>query len=276
MKTSQLASLGEQQTLLSVDKALQVVETLLHNSEPLSARAIAVHVGINRTTAHRVLNALMHRGWIEKPAGSAAYRLSVRFWALVRVSPHSRSFLQEIRPALEHLSQLSRETVHLGVLDGFEILHVDKIDSLEHYGISSQIGSRDAAHVTGLGKALLAASPDAFVERYLSHATAPGSRQPIANPAAFRAEIRRTRQRGYAIDNEEASLGVRCLGVAVVGAGNIPLFALSLTGPSPRFTASRVEELAPVAMAMTQELSRRFGWEQGFDSPEPAGSNDDA
>jgi DNA-binding IclR family transcriptional regulator len=251
----------DQSTLLSVDKALSIVELLMRRGEPLSARAIAEQAGINRTTTHRLLNALIHRGWIEKPAGTASYRLGLKFVALAHVGSLSRSFLEEVRPAMEHLSRLSRETVHMGVLDGYEVLHVDKIESLERVGIASKIGSRGTIHTTGLGKALLAAGPEEAVEAYLAYATSEAAPARIAEPEALRAEIARTRQRGYSIDDEEDSIGVRCLGVAVLGAGGAPLFAISLTGPSPRFTRERVEAYAPEAVATARALSRQLGWE---------------
>lgn len=248
-------------TLHSVDKALAVVELLMRRTEPLPARIIAQEAGINRTTTHRLLNALMHRGWIEKPPGTASYRLSLKFLALAHVSTQIRSFLEEVRPAMEHLSRLSRETVHLGVLDGWEVLHIDKVESLERVGVSSKIGSRGALHTTGLGKALLAASPDELLEDYLAYAASPGAAVRVPDPEALRAEIALTRARGYAIDNEDDSIGVRCLGVAIRGAGGAPLFAMSLTGPSPRFTLEQVEALAPEVVATADALSRRFGWD---------------
>jgi IclR family KDG regulon transcriptional repressor len=254
-------TLDDQATLLSVDKALLVVELMLRHPDPLSARAIAELLGINRTTTHRLLNALIYRGWIEKPAGTASYRLSLKFLALAHVASQSRSFIFEVRPTLDGLSRLSRETIHLGVLDGFEVVHIDKVESLERVGISSKVGSRAVPHVTGLGKALLAASPDAVVERYLSHASRRSAPERITDPDLFLAEIQQTRARGYSIDNEEDSIGVRCLGVAVLGAGGTPLFAISLTGPSPRFTHERVAELAPEVLATARDLSRQFGWE---------------
>src|SRR6266496_1707856 len=79
------ASDWSQSTLLSVDKALSIVELLMRSPEPLSARAIAEQAGINRTTTHRLLNALIHRGWIDKPAGTASYRLGLKFVALAHV-----------------------------------------------------------------------------------------------------------------------------------------------------------------------------------------------
>jgi IclR family transcriptional regulator, KDG regulon repressor len=251
----------DQSTLLSVDKALSIVELLMRRAEPLSARAIAEQAGINRTTTHRLLNALIHRGWIEKPPGTASYRLGLKFVALAHVGSLGRSFLEEVRPAMEHLSRLTRETVHLGVLDGFEVLHVDKIESLERVGIASKIGSRGIPHSTGLGKALLAAGSDTVLEEYLTYAVGEDAADRLTDPEAFRIEIARTRERGYSIDDEEDSIGVRCLGVAVLGAGGAPLFAISLTGPSPRFTLERVEAYAPEAIATARALSRQLGWE---------------
>jgi IclR family transcriptional regulator, KDG regulon repressor len=264
------AAAADQSTLLSVDKALAIVEVLMRRGEPLSARAIAEEAGINRTTTHRLLNALIHRGWIEKPAGTASYRLGIKFIALAHVGSLGRSFLEEVRPAMERLSRLSRETVHLGVLDGYEVLHVDKIESLERVGVASKVGSRGTLHTTGLGKALLAAGTDEFLEEYIARASDTGALVPVVDPGVLRKEIARTRERGYSIDDEEDSIGVRCLGVAVIGAGGVPLFALSLTGPSPRFTRERVAAYAAEAKAAARALSRQLGWQPAVAAGESA------
>jgi DNA-binding IclR family transcriptional regulator len=248
--------------VLSVDKALLIVELLMREEDSLTAREIAERIGINRTTAHRLVNALIQRGWIEKVVGSSSYRLSPRFLALARVSLQSHDFFAEIRPTLERLSRLSRETVHLGVMDGFEIVHVDKVDSPEAIGVSSKIGSRAVPHVTGLGKAILAASARRFVDEYLAYARKLPGPERVTDPRALLAELELTRVRGYSIDNEEASIGVRCLGVAVRGASGEPLVAISLTGPSPRFTPDRLEACVPEMVRTARELSVQFGWEE--------------
>ena len=250
----------ETSAVLSAGKALAIVEVLLQAPVPLSAREIGARCGINRTTAHRLLNTLIHHGWAERHA-DGGYRLSVKFLALAHVSTQVRSFLDDIRPALTHLSQLSRETVHVGVLDNFDIVHVDKIESLEHVGVSSRIGARGVAHRTSLGKALLAASPDELVAAYIAQGQQ--REEPFQVEAAERlwADIAQTRERGYSLDDEEDSIGVRCLGAAVRGAGGQPLFAISLTGPSPRFTRAVCDRLAPTLVAVTNQLSQRFGAE---------------
>jgi DNA-binding IclR family transcriptional regulator len=246
--------------VLSAGKALSIVEVMLQAQGPLSAREIGERSGVNRTTAHRLLNTLMLHGWVERHE-EGGYRLSVRFLALAHVSSQVRGLFDEIRPALVPLSELSRETVHVGVLDGFDVVHVDKIESLEHVGVSSRIGARGVAHRTSLGKALLAASPDSFIEEYIQQgATREGSFQVRPEEVdAIWADVAMSRERGYSLDDEDDSVGVRCLGAAVCGAGGHPLFAISLTGPSPRFTRDVCLELAPTLLQTVGNLTVRFG-----------------
>jgi DNA-binding IclR family transcriptional regulator len=247
----------ELSTVQSVDKALMIVEALLREGSALSAREIADRTGINRTTAHRLINALMHRGWIEKDGGSAAYHLSLKFLVLTNVVFQSRNVLDAIRPTLQFLSERSRETVHVGVLDGYEVIHIEKVDSPERVGVSSKIGIRAEPRSTSLGKALLAASSDAVVDGYVEHASA---RSEDFDADGFRAEIAATRERGYSIDDEEDSIGVRCIGVAVRSGTGEPLFAMSITGPSGRWTLERSSGFSPELIAAAAGLSRQFGW----------------
>jgi IclR family acetate operon transcriptional repressor len=245
---------GGAETVQSVDRALAIVELLLR-SDPLSVREVALGTGINRTTAHRLLASLHRRGWIERAPESSGYRPSLRFLALVRTALDRRDFVDEVRPTLTRLSLLSRETVHLGILDNDHVLHVDKVDSPEIVGVSSRVGTRAIPHVTGLGKALLAAGTDEELAAYIARA----ARDAHADPDALRREVALSRQRGYSIDDGESSPGVRCLAVAIRGADERPLFAISLTGPSGRFTQERLEACVPEMLAVARALSARFG-----------------
>jgi len=252
---------ADTETVQSVDRALAIVELLLRTSAPLSVREVAAGTGINRTTAHRLLASLHRRGWIERIAESAAYRPGLRYLALVRASLAGRDFVDEVRPTMERLSLLSRETVHLGVLDNHDVLHIEKVDSPEIVGVSSRVGTRAAPHVTGLGKALLASGPDEDLEVYIEHAGKHSLPPSAFDPQAFRTEIALARNRGYSIDDGESSPGVRCLAVAVRGVGGSSLFAISLTGPSGRFTTERMASCVPEMLAVARDLSARFGGE---------------
>lgn len=243
----------------SVDRALAIVELLLRSPEPLTVREVAIGTGINRTTAHRLLASLHRRGWIERAPDASGYRPSLRYLALVRASLDGRDFIDEVRPTMERLSLLSRETVHLGVLDNHDVLHIEKVDSPEVVGVSSRVGTRAAPHVTGLGKALLAAGTDAEVEAYIAQARKRTDGFALSNPDAFRTAIAQARKQGYSVDDGESALGVRCLAVAICGVDGRPVFAISLTGPDGRFTQERMEACVPAMLEVAKVLTSQFG-----------------
>ena len=130
---------------------------------------------------------------------------------------------------------------------------------------SSRVGTRAAPHVTGLGKALLAAGPDDELEAYIALAQLRPAPYTLADPGALWADVAFARERGYSIDDGESAPGVRCLAVAIRGADDRPLFALSLTGPDGRFTPERAEACVPEMLAVARELTTRFG---GATAPE--------
>lgn len=245
-------------SLQSVERALRVVEVLVHESRPMSVREIAGQIGINRTTAHRLVATLCVCGWAER-APDGRFQLSVKFLAIGHVANLQRHFLEEIRPELVRFSQLTRETVHVGVLDGTEVLHVDKIETLERVGVSSRIGTRGTVHSTSLGMALMAAHDDDTVERYIAAAGELDPPMGLANSGRFRDLVAQTRARGFSLDDEDDSIGVRCIGVAVRGPDGAPLFAISITGPSPRFTREAALRFGPELARGAERLSHQFG-----------------
>jgi IclR family acetate operon transcriptional repressor len=188
----------------------------------LSAREVALQTGINRSTAHRLLSVLVARGWAEKASAGAGYRLSLRFLALARTALQGAISSTRCGPPSSAFRPCPGRRSTSGVLDGFEVVHVDKVDSPEMVGVSSKVGTRAVPHVTALGKALLAASPDDLVASYLAHARAISSPYRLTDEAALLRDLRRAGERGYSLDDEESTAGVRCLGVAIRGSGGVP------------------------------------------------------
>lgn len=258
---------SEHSTVYSVEKALSIVDCLMRTDTSMTAREIALKIGINRTTAHRLLNTLMHRGWIDRLADGAGYRISLQHLVLSNLAYDRSDVLGAIRPHLFAISAFSRETVHVGVLDQHELVHVDKIDSPERVGVSSTIGTRALPHLTALGKAILAMSAQDVIDSYIGFATRLPDTAARVDATWLSEELARTRDAGFSIDDEEDSLGVRCIGSAIVASSGEPIFAVSITGPSGRFTLERAQSCAPVLMRATYELSCTvFGWSESLHS----------
>jgi DNA-binding IclR family transcriptional regulator len=127
-------------------------------------------------------------------------------------------------------------------------------------GVSSRIGTRGAVHSTSLGMALMAAQDEATVERYIAEAVERDPPLGLADPDRFRARIADAHALGFTMDDEDDSVGVRCIGVAVRGPDAQPLFAISVTGPSPRFTREIALQHGPELARSADRLSARFGY----------------
>jgi DNA-binding IclR family transcriptional regulator len=158
---------------------------------------------------------------------------------------------------MQDVYEATHQIVHLGVLDGTEILYVDKIHGRERVDVPTEVGWRVSAHCTAIGKAMLAASPPEVVERLLAKGLKARTPNTITEPAELRAELRRTAIRGVAFDHEEGTLGVACVASAIRNSRDEPVAGISITGPVPGFEPSRFAHLLQVsALAISRELRR--------------------
>ena len=244
----------------TVEKSLRLMELLLTAQEGLTIGQLVARTNMHRASVHRLLTTLHALGWVERPASRPIYRISLRLYALAHVFVQNYALLDRLQPLLSEVSERSRETIHLGMLDEWEVLHIGRVESLERVGVASRIGSRGWAHTSGMGKALLAGQPDGFLEEYISSTALPAmTERSITTAEALRAEIALTRDRGFSLDNEEDAIGVRCLGTTLPSTKGPPVLAVSITGPSPRFTLEHALAFAPTLLDLVQGAGAAVG-----------------
>jgi len=255
--SARLPDLAEPVTgVKTVEKSLRILELLLAAEQELTIGQIVDRTGMHRASVQRALTTLHALGWVERPAVRPVYRLSLRLYALAHVFTRNYDLLARLQPLLVELSVRSRETAHLGILDGWQVLHLGRQESPQRVGVTSPIGSRGWAHTSGMGKALLAGRPDAFLHAYIAATGLPGlTAHSLTTPEAFLAEMAMVRSQGYSIDDEEDSIGVRCLGAALPVAHGPAVLAVSITGPSPRFTQQCAHEFAPALLDLISRVS---------------------
>jgi DNA-binding IclR family transcriptional regulator len=235
--------------LKTVEKSLRILELLLTEKEGMGIAQIAQQTGLHRASVHRLLTSLHALGWIERPAARPHFRISLRLYALARVFVLGYNPVERLDPLLVELCMRSRETVHLGILDRWEVVHIGRQESPERVGVSSRIGGRGWAHCSSMGKALLAEQTDDYVQAYIEHTGLPRmTERTITTPEALWAEIAVVRERGYALDDEEDAVGVRCLGTAIPSAHGPAVLGVSITGPSPRFALATAHQFAPILL----------------------------
>jgi len=256
--------------------ARRTLRLLAHLAEagPSSLSSVALALGINKSTAHRFLSALVEEGWVKQVSATRDYVLTPKILQVGALVLDRMEVRSEVRPYLELLSRTTSETVHLGVLDGFEVAYVDKVEGDGAVKMASRIGGRGTCHSTGMGKVLLASRPEREWARYvdevgLVHRTA----RTFTEPQAFYDELRRIRRDGYAVDDVENEEGIRCLAAPIRDRDGAVVAAMSVSGWTLSMTPERIPELVPVVLRRAEEASRALGYEPnvGLSDPSPKG-----
>jgi IclR family transcriptional regulator, acetate operon repressor len=237
----------------SVHRALDVLEALSAAGGTASLSDLAAACGLPVPTLHRLASTLADRGYLRQ-APDRRYSLGSR---LVPLGADAHALLGErALPVLRGLADLAGESANLAVLTAGRAEYVAQAPGRHTMRIFTQVGNRVALHCTGVGKALLAAVPPDRAAKLIAAAPlAARTAATITDPAALHAEIDLIRQRGYALDEGEMEVGVRCVAVAVPGT---PPLAVSVSGPAARMTDDLVTDLVSALTAAAGQLHRQF------------------
>ncbi|MFI7105871.1 IclR family transcriptional regulator [Nonomuraea sp. NPDC050227] len=231
----------------SVDRALLILQEIGRHSRGVTLDELATRLRLPKSSLHRLLGALKHRGFAAQPEPSGPYFLGTEMLATAFRFYESMDLRTLVRPLLLRLSEEFSETVHMAMLDGAEVVYLDKVEAVRSITMTSVVGGRNAAHCTGVGKALLAwtyptdESVKAWAERY--GPLAARTRNTITNPAKLATHLDQVRQQGYALDLEENEPGVRCVAAPVFLGKTAPVAAVSVTAIKDRMSVARLEEV---------------------------------
>lgn len=248
------------QTVANAFRLLEAFE----NEDGLGVTELAQRLGIHKNNVFRLLATLEHLGYMEKTEDDR-YRLAAACLKLGRIYSARLRLPVTARPVMEQLCAETEETVHLAMLDGFEVIHLDGVASTQLVSSKLRTGSRLAAHCTALGKSLLAACSDEqlthvdleYLQRGALREKTPDT---ITDSGKFLDHLRTVAGQGFAIDYGECDTGLCCAAAVVKGADNNTLAALSVSAPAQRFTETALyESTGPRVMAAAAEISRSLG-----------------
>lgn len=235
----------------SLERAFGILETMADAGGTIGLSQLAHDAGLPLPTIHRLVRTLVDLGYIRQEP-SRQYALGPR---LIRLGETSSKMLGTwARPYLEDLVDGLGETANLAMLDGDEIVYVGQVPSRHSMRMFTEVGRRVSPHCTAVGKALLALEPPQEVRALLRRTgMAAHTEYTITEPDAFAAALEEIAAQGYAIDEQEQELGVRCVAVAVHEAPS-PI-ALSVSGPAPRMTSAVVDKAVPLLTEAARRLS---------------------
>lgn len=241
----------------TVVKALDVVEALARSERPLGVTELSRQLGMTKSNVHRLLKTLQRRRYVRQSAQDTRYELSLRLWELGSLV---LSRLDPKRVATSHLVALAertRETVHLSVLDGTEVVYVDKIDSPEPVRAYSQLGGRAPAWSVATGKAMLAYAGQATIDSVVA-ALVPFTARTLRTEAALRRELARIRAAGLAKNLGEWRAAVVGCAAPIRDATGEVVAAVGISGPAERLKP-RLDAFAPLVVATARGISTALG-----------------
>lgn len=243
-----------------VDRVLDIMDFIAAARAECGLAEITQALRLPKSTVHRLLMVMERHRLVERNPGSERYRLGLKLFELQSLAISKIDIAQLGRPYLEQLVEETGETAHLGILREGEVISLCNVQS-PHTLRPSTVGRRIPAYCTSLGKVMLAGLSEREFESYLaSHRFAARTPNTICNSAKLKAEVRKIRVRGYAVDNEEFEKGLKCIGAPVRDHTGKVIGALSVAGPITRVGRSRAKTIRNAVVAAASGLSRALGY----------------
>lgn len=221
------------------------------SDEALGVSELARRTGLPKSSVHRLTGHLVDHGLFEREGTSV--RLGLKLFEIGQLAARQRGLADAARPHLADLREATRNTVHLAVLEGTEVVYLDILRGPDAPSLPSRVGGRFPAHATAVGKAILAFSHDDAVARVIGAGLPRVSTRTITSPAMLRRQLARVRQEGIAYEREESGVGVVCVASPLMDGSARAVAALSISGWSNRM---RVDRLAPAVRTAALALSR--------------------
>lgn len=251
----------------SVQRTAKLLKALGVAQRGLTLAELSRTAELSESTVYRLLATLQEEGLVERAvAGNGRYRLGLEVFRLGNAALNGRGLGREIMPYVEALADESGETVNVGVLHGFNVLYVQKIESQQPLRASLTVGSAIVpAHCSANGKVLLAHLGADRLERLLD--AFPLTRRglhAITDREALQRELARTREQGYAVDDREFADDIRAVAAPICDHQAVVSAAIAVAGPATRLSLERLHQLAPRVVWTAGRISAQLGY-QGID-----------
>lgn len=245
----------------SVDRVLNILQVFIEERGPLGVTEVASRLKLHKSVAHRMMATLLHHGYLKQNSDTDKYVVGAKAFELGSVFTNSTNLIEEGKLTLASLVGDMGLKAHLSVLENGSVLYLANMDQDKAKQMNAPVGQRSPIHVTALGKCLTAWMPEEqIVEVMANYDYERKTNKTIGSFPAFEQELRQVRERGYAVDDEESVLGMRCVAAPVRDYSGQVIAAVSISGTSKLIASGAVEELADKVKLATDDLSRRLGY----------------
>ncbi|NIO03922.1 MAG: helix-turn-helix domain-containing protein [Proteobacteria bacterium] len=246
----------------SVLRAARILESFSFEKSTYTNSELSKKLHLNKSTVTRLLCSLEKAGFLQRNNKTAEYRLTHRLFRIGSIYINQIGLHSEAMPLLSELASSCKETVHLAVLNEFEVFYLDKVESSQSIGMMSRIGNKSPSYCTGVGKVMLAHLSENDLEKFFCSIELKGhTPNTITDPAKLRLHLHKIREMGYAVDNAEHETEVKCVAAPVRDRAESVIAGISISGPVFRMTQERIKkELIPAVKETANMISIRLGY----------------
>ncbi len=258
-------------TIQSVVTSLRVLQAFTPTDRILGVSELARRLGIGKSTVHRALQTLAGEGFVTQTSGGR-YRLGIKLWELGLQVVHGLELREIAHHHVEALHTRTGETAHLSVLEGADVVFVDRMESQETLRTFSRVGARVAAHCTSTGKAIQAYSGEEAVNTVIAAGLPRLTARSINSADMLHRALAQVRRDGYAYSLEESDIGMNSVGAPIFDHRARVVAGVSVAGPVNRIRRDRVRELGALVRRVANDISRELGYRQLPSSARPGGA----
>ena len=240
-----------------IDRAVFILEALARYSKPVKLKILSAETGLHPSTVHRILHSLIDNQFVENN-GNGEYRLGQKLIQLTS-GLHSEIDIRAVAlPHMEALRDRTGETINLTLREGDVVIYFEKATPNRMMHVNQLIGSRAPLHVTAVGKLMLGLSGDSGIEGYANRTNLPSyTPNTLSDIDALKKECHLSVERGYSLDNEEAEIGVGCLGVLIYDRNGKVAAGLSVSAPIERRKPEWSQDLLTAGAKISEQLGYR-------------------
>lgn len=250
-----------QEVVQSVERSLSIVEVLSEYDEGLGLTEISEKVDLHKSTVHRLLYTLMVKGYVKQNEDTNKYKLTLKLFELGSKKVEKMNVVTAARPLLQELMEKTNEVIHLVVREGTEIIYIAKVESQNPIRMYSKIGKRSQVYCTAVGKSMLAHMTDNEVLNiWNSSKIEKLTEYTITDFNKFKEVIKDVREKGYAIDEQENEIGIRCTATSILDYKGDVCGAISISGSIISFKEEKIEEFSKLIIEYAGKISRELGY----------------
>jgi DNA-binding IclR family transcriptional regulator len=249
--------------LSSVANAIGLLKAFSDESYEMGITELAHRLGLAKSTIHRLAATLVETGMLEQNPETEKYRLGFTTFELGALARRKMDVSTEAKAGLMALREKTGETVHLAIVDASEIVYINYLESRSAVRISSAIGLRKPIHCTAEGKAILAFQLRENGDRLKTLSLDARTPKTITDPLALTKELAIVRAQGFAIDDEESEVGMRCIAAPIHDENGHVTAAVGVAGPVQRLPKKLLISFGSEIIKATNEISFRLGGAHG-------------